>query len=193
MGHWGWSLEKYWYYKNYKKSILNFDTNNWKSIFHLRFLFAKKCKDKNIHLAIDTSACNFLTNKQDYIDLLNLVDLWIVDVKSLNEQEHKSITGSNQLTGKLFIELLEKYKKPYWLRQVVIKSINDNDDHINQLANFIKPLKYCQKYELLSYHNLAYDKYEKLGIPYPFKDIKMLTSDEFNELKSKLDSLIKSN
>lgn len=146
--------------------------------------FAQECKAKNIHLAIDTSACNFLINKQSYADLLNLVDLWIVDVKALDPIEHKFITGSNQLTGIELIKFLEENQKPYWLRQVVIKTINDDVKHLDELIEFIKTLKHCQKHELLSYHNLADDKYEKLGIDYPFKDKKMLTTQEFEKIKT---------
>ncbi|MCQ2747740.1 MAG: radical SAM protein [Mycoplasmoidaceae bacterium] len=33
------------------------------------------CQKHNIHLAIDTSACNFLTNKQTYEEVLDVVNL----------------------------------------------------------------------------------------------------------------------
>ncbi|XQP54879.1 MAG: 4Fe-4S cluster-binding domain-containing protein [Mycoplasmoidaceae bacterium] len=153
-------------------------------------LFGKECKARNIHLAIDTSACNFLTNKQAYIDLLDLVDLWIVDIKAVDPQEHEFITGSNQLTGMEFVKFLEENKKPYWIRQVIIKTINADHAHLDKLAQFIRPLKYCQRYELLSYHNLADDKYKKLGIDYPFKDKQMLTTPEFEEAKSYISNLL---
>lgn len=152
--------------------------------------FAKECKSRKIHLAIDTSACNFLQNKQHYQDLLELVDLWIVDVKALKPSEHKFITGFEQLSGVEFIKFLEQNKKPYWLRQVIIKTVNDDATHLDELASFINTLKYCKRYELLSYHNLADDKYKKLGIPYPFKDKKMLSTQEFEALKTYLNNHI---
>ncbi|MCQ2957085.1 MAG: hypothetical protein MJ233_04650 [Mycoplasmoidaceae bacterium] len=71
-----------------------------------------------------------------------------------------------------------------------MKSINDDHEHLDQLADFIKNLKHCHKYELLSYHNLALDKYNKLGIDYPFKDIKTLTTQEFDEIKAYLSNHI---
>lgn len=153
-------------------------------------LLAKKCKEKKIHLAIDTSACNFLENKDVYEELIELIDLWIVDVKAMDKQQHKFITGSEKLTGIEFIKFLESKNKPYWLRQVIVKTINDDLQHVNKLGDFIKTLKYCQKYELLDYHNLATEKYEKLGIPYPFKDMKVQNKSEFDNLKIYLKNYI---
>lgn len=153
-------------------------------------LLGESCKAKNIHLAIDTSACNFIENKQVYEQVLDLVNLWIVDIKSLNPQEHKFITGFEQLTGAEFVKFLEQKNKQYWIRQVIVKTINDDNKHLEQLANFVRPLKNCLRAELLSYHNLAEDKYKKLGINYPFKDIVMLTTPEFEQKKLYLKNLI---
>lgn len=146
-------------------------------------LLAQECKSKNIHLAIDTSACNFLENKAIYQDLINLVDLWIVDIKAMDEKLHEFITGSNKLTGMEFVKFLEQNQKPYWIRQVIVKTINEDKQHIDQLAKFVKTLKCCQKCELLSYHNLATDKYKSLGISYPFEDKEMMDSRDFEEIK----------
>lgn len=152
--------------------------------------FCLEAKKKNIHIAIDTSGCNFLTDMQVYINLLEMVDLWIVDIKAMNSKEHEFITGYDKLTGMELIKFLERNRKPYWIRQVIIKGVNDDRTHLDMLANFIKPLKCCQKYELLSYHNLADEKYQHLGIEYPFRDKTMLTPKEFGELKTYLSNQI---
>lgn len=149
-----------------------------------------ECKKRNIHLAIDTSACNFLQNKQVYQDLLDLVDLWIVDIKAFDKKEHQFITGFEEQTGVELIKFLEKNNKDFWARQVVIQGINANQKHLDLLADFVKPLKHCLRCEILSYHNLAEDKYNKLGIKYPFKDIPMLSTKEFEEKKTYLNNKI---
>lgn len=153
-------------------------------------LLAQECKKKNIHLAIDTSACNFMQNKQVYEELLDLVNLWIIDIKAMDKNLHKDITGCEDLTGVELVKFLEEKGKPYWIRQVIVKSINDDHNHLDELAKFIKTLKHCLKYELLSYHNLALDKYNKLGINYPFKDIELLTTQEFEQIKEYLSNRI---
>ncbi len=152
--------------------------------------FGQVCKEKNIKLAIDTAACNFNTNKQLYLDVLDLVDLWIVDIKAMDEKEHEFITGNKTLAGIEFIQFLEQKAKPYWIRQVIIKDVNSDSQHLDKLASFVKGLKYCQKCELLSFHNLASEKYERLGIDYPFKDNKLLTNEEFAQAKDYLNKLL---
>lgn len=153
-------------------------------------VFSKVCKEKKIHLTLDTSACNFLTNKQLYLDVLNDVDLWIVDIKATNEKEHAFITGQKTLAGIEFVKFLEEKKKPYWIRQVIVKTINNDHSHLEELAKFINTLHYCQRWELLNYHNLATEKYERLKINYPFKDIPLLSNTEFHQAKSYLTKLI---
>lgn len=150
----------------------------------------KVCQQKHIHLAIDTSACNFAQNKADYEQLLDLVNLWIIDLKALDPQLHKKITGSDYLAGVELTKFLEEKNKPFWLRQVIIQGINNDKKHIDELVSFIKPLKNCQKAEILSFHNLATDKYKKLGIEYPCKDIQMLTTPDFEQLKDYLNKQI---
>lgn len=154
-------------------------------MLHFEFIkhLATECKKRNIHLAIDTSACNFSENKEAYKQLLDLVDLWIVDIKALNAQEHKYITGFEKLVGCDFINFLEVNKKQYWIRQVIIKSINDDTKHLDDLAAFIKKLKFCKKTELLSYHNLATNKYKELGLNYPFFDKQTLSTKEFENIQ----------
>ncbi|MCQ3907611.1 MAG: hypothetical protein MJ219_02485 [Mycoplasmoidaceae bacterium] len=61
---------------------------------------------------------------------------------------------------------------------------------MDQLVDFIKPLNHCIRAELLSFHNLASDKYKSLGIDYPCKDMKMLSTPEFERLKTYLDKQI---
>lgn len=150
----------------------------------------KECQKRNIHLAIDTSACNFVQNKAIYEQLLDLVNLWIIDLKALDPQLHKKITGTDYLAGVELTKFLEAKNKPFWLRQVIMQGINNDKAHIDQLAAFIKPLKNCKKAEILSFHNLATDKYKSLGIDYPCKDIKMMSTPDFEDLKSYLDKQI---
>lgn len=152
--------------------------------------FAKECKQKNIHLAIDTSACNFQSNKQEYIDLLPDINLWIIDVKAIDQKEHKFLTGNDYLSGVEFVKFLEEKNKPYWIRQVVLKTINADHAHLDKFAQFLSQLKHCERYELLSFHKLAVNKYQKLGIEYPFKDIPLLSNKEFEDLNIYLFNLL---
>lgn len=153
-------------------------------MLHPEFILelASMCKAKNIHLAIDTSASTFISNKKDYEQIIDLVDLWIVDVKATNLKDHQFITGCKDLNGIEFIKYLESKHKPYWLRQVILKGFNDSKNKLDELINFIKQLKYIKKWELLSYHTLGLNKYNILNIKYQLNDTKVLTNQEFDEI-----------
>jgi len=143
---------------------------------------AKKCKAKNIHLAIDTSACTITNHLEHYQSLLDYVDLWIVDIKALDEKDHEYITGDKHLTGLKLIQLLEENNKPYWVRQVIVKDINDNNQQLDSLASTLANLKLMTKYELIPYHNMAISKYNELHIDYPLLNTPVMNKIEFNKI-----------
>lgn len=138
--------------------------------------FAKVCKRKKIHLAICSACCNFQKEKDKYLKLMKYVDLWIIDVKALDKQEHKTITNSEDLNEKQFIEILEVNKKPYWITYVLVDKLTNQPYQLMALGNFLANLKSLEKFILLPYHNMAINKYNKLNIEYPLLDTPILDS-----------------
>ena len=86
---------------------------------------------------------------------------------------------------------MEKNKKEYWIRYVLVKDFNDTVNHLNKLATNIANKKFLTKYEILPYHNLALDKYIKLNVLYPFAKVEVMNTTEVEEFKTKLAKLIK--
>ena len=52
----------------------------------------KKAKEKNIHTALDTSGILF-DNSNKYDELIKYTDLVLLDIKHINDDEHKKLTG----------------------------------------------------------------------------------------------------
>ena len=73
-----------------------------------------------------------------------------------------------------------------WLRQVIVPGINDNLQYIDELANFINKLKNIEKVELLPYHTMAKEKYEKLNILYKLANIIDMDIEKCKELEELL-------
>lgn len=126
----------------------------------------KLLKQENIHIALDTSG----VGNGNYEELLNLVDLVIFDIKAIDEKGYEFITGQKQDESLKFLDVCQKLNKKMWLRQVIVPNINDTEEYIYKLSNFIKPLKNIEKIELLPYHTMAIKKYEKMNIPYKLGD-----------------------
>lgn len=126
----------------------------------------KLLKQENIHIALDTSG----VGNGNYEELLNLVDLVIFDIKAIDEKGYEFITGQKQDESLKFLDVCQKLNKKMWLRQVIVPNINDTEEYIYKLSNFIKPLKNIEKIEFLPYHTMAIKKYEKMNIPYKLGD-----------------------
>lgn len=154
-------------------------------LLHLDFLIelSKLTKKNGIHLTIDTSATNFSTqNINKYKQLFANVDLWIIDIKAIDEPMHLTLTSVSQLKEIEFIKLLEQNKKPYWIRHVIVEGYNDTKQSVEKIAKFIKQLKYIKKFELLPFHNMAQSHYEKLNLDYKLKDHRETSKERIEEL-----------
>jgi pyruvate formate lyase activating enzyme len=148
----------------------------YQSEFLLEIL--KLCKDNNIHTCLDTSGVG-----SNYIELLNYVDLVIFDIKHIDENKYQKITGCNIDASLTFLEICQKLNKKLWLRQVIIPNITDNEEYIYNFKKYISNISNVEKVELLPYHNMAINKYEKLGLNYPLKDIDNVSLEQIETLK----------
>lgn len=125
----------------------------------------KLLKENDIHVAIDTAGV-----ADDYEEVLKLVDLVILDIKAVRPDEYQKITGRPINDFNKFLADCIKLNKKLWLRQVVVPSINDDENHMKLLKDFAKNIPNVERIELLPYHSMAKEKYEKLGIAYPLGD-----------------------
>lgn len=141
----------------------------------------KLCKKENIHTCIDTAGSIL-----DCKEILEYTDLVIFDIKGTNKENYKDMTGANIDTSLEFLKLCQKLHKKLWLRAVIVPGINDNEEYINELINFIKPLKNVEKIELLPYHTLGVHKYENLGINYSLKNVSDMDKDKCKKLEDKI-------
>lgn len=142
----------------------------------------KLCKKEKIHTCLDTSGVG-----KNYEELLPYVDLVIMDIKALEKDKYKEITGYNNIDISLnFLDECQKQNKKMWLRQVIIPGINDNEEYILSLKEFISKLKNIEKVELLPYHTYGVSKYKKLNIPYKLGDTKDMDIKKCQKLEKLL-------
>ncbi|PRR80076.1 Pyruvate formate-lyase-activating enzyme [Clostridium liquoris] len=139
----------------------------------------KLCKENGIHTAIDTSGCG----NGDYEEILKYVDLVILDIKHVDLQEYKNITGQNMDEFNRFLKALKNSKNNVWIRHVVIPGITDSEEDILKLKEFIKGIDNVEKVQLLPYHTLGVSKYEKLNIPYRLKHTEAMDEEKLNNLQ----------
>lgn len=138
------------------------------------------CKKEGIHTAVDTSG-HFLN--ENVKEVLNYTDLVLLDVKCIDSDVHKSLTGHPLQPTLNFAEYLEQKGIPVWIRHVLVPDITDKDHMLEKHADYVAGLKNVEQVELLPFHNRGYEKYKSLGIVYPLKDTPPPTAERIENAK----------
>lgn len=153
-------------------------------LLHDKFIIelSKLLKKDNIHLSLDTAG----VGNGNYEEILKYIDLVILDIKDYREDGYLKMTGHPIDDFNEFLNILNKSNKKVWIRQVIVPGINDNEEYILGLKEYLKNIKNIQNIELLPYHTMAISKYEKLGIPYKLKSIPDMDKEKCKRLENLL-------
>ena len=139
----------------------------------------RRSKMRKIHTALDTSGVLFDKNNTDKIDrLLKFTDLVLLDIKHINDEEHKKLTGHSNTNILDFAKYLSDKKVSVWIRYVVVPGITDDENSLSDLGRFLAGLNNIKALDILPYHNMAISKYENLGIDYPLKEVQPATKEQ---------------
>jgi len=114
-----------------------------------------------IHTALDTAGN---VDYSVFERVLQSADLVLFDMKCMDEKIHEKVTGTSNRSILENLKRIGKGSIPVWIRIPVIPGVNDNQDNMEAVAEFLKPLAAVEKVEMLPYHNLGMGKYENLGI-----------------------------
>ena len=142
-----------------------------------------KAKEKNIHTCLDTSGIMYTEQRESELfqkieNLMSVTDLVMLDIKHIETDSHKNLTGQTNEKILAFAKYLDEIKKPMWVRHVVVPGITYQEESLIQLGEFLKTLSNVKKLEVLPYHTLGENKYEKLGIAYPLKGVPQLSKED---------------
>lgn len=141
----------------------------------------KMCKKCGIHTCIDTSGVGY--DKKFLEDILKYTDLIILDIKAIDENNYKKMTGKSMEEFNYFLTQAQKLQKKLWLRQVIVPTINDNVEYIKRLKKYISKIQNVEKVELLPYHTMGVDKYKKLNLKYRLDNIEAMNKEKCRELE----------
>ncbi|KMQ49552.1 Pyruvate formate-lyase activating enzyme [Chitinispirillum alkaliphilum] len=127
----------------------------------------RELKARGIHTALDTSG--FITITPVLEELLEVTDLVMLDIKHIDEEKHKELTGVSNKRTLALAEYLSECNIRTWIRHVVLEGYFEDDQSDHQLAEFISTLSNVEKVELLPYHSMGAFKWEELGLDYPLE------------------------
>lgn len=138
-----------------------------------------EAKKQGIHTCIDTSGITFNPeNKAKFDKLMTVTDLIMLDIKHINDDEHKKLTGQSNKNILAFAKYTEEKNIPLWIRHVVVPNITYNEKYLYELGEFIGTLKNVKALDVLPYHDMGKVKYEALNMEYSLRDTKPLDKED---------------
>jgi pyruvate formate lyase activating enzyme len=145
----------------------------------------KVAREKGIHTALDTSGLLFNRENKPKIDeLLKYTSLVLLDIKHIDDEEHKKLTKHSNKNILDFAKYLSENKKPMWVRHVVVPNITFKKEYLERLGEFLATLHNIAALDVLPYHDMAIPKYENLGIDYVLKGVPPLTHEQALEARN---------
>lgn len=175
-------------YKNYIKSG-GVTVSGGEPLMQIEFLceLFSLLKGEGLHTALDTSGVTFVKDDPEVVKkhekLLKYCDLVLLDIKHIDDTEHKKLTGHSNKNALDFAEFLSDIGKPTWIRHVLVPGITDKDEYLYKLKDFLRGLKTVEKVEVLPYHTMGEVKYRKLGLDYPLKGVQPPASERVENAK----------
>jgi len=151
-----------------------------------------RCGNIGIHRTVDTTG---FAKKDVILEIAENVDLFLYDIKFIDTKKHKEYTGVSNKSILENLKLLSEKGANIIIRIPLIDGINDDIKNIEDIALFISKLHgdiTQRKVEILKYHNSAEHKHKKLGDEYKLKDIKLLSQDQIDIRKKKVDQIFNS-
>lgn len=175
-------LEKAWRFRSYWGEKGGITVSGGEPLLQIDFLteLFRKAKEKGIHTTLDTSGNPFTTEEpffSKWKELMKYTDLVMLDIKHIDEQGHKELTGQSNQNILQMAQYLSDMGKAMWIRHVLVPERNDKDEYLHRLADFIHTLKTVERVEVLPYHTLGVFKWKNLGLAYPLEGIDPPTKD----------------
>ena len=139
-------------------------------------------KQKNIHTCLDTSGVTYRPGQSAYNEkldaLMEVTDLVMLDIKHIDPEGHKTLTGHDNAGILAFAKYLEQKGIDVWIRHVVVPGITDDEQLLARLGTFLGTLSNIKALDVLPYHIMGVTKYEQLGLDYPLKGVEPATRDQ---------------
>lgn len=148
----------------------------------------RKAKEQDIHTCLDTSGIVFNKSNEELLgkfeELIKYTDLVMLDIKHIDPEKHKALTGTGNKNVLDFAEFLSEKSVPLWVRHVVVKGYTDQREELKSLGRYLAHLENLKALDVLPYHTMGVNKYEELGLDYPLKGVEALSVQDAVKAKS---------
>lgn len=140
----------------------------------------KACKGQGWNTAMETTG---IGTGEAVETVFPYVDTVLLDIKHMDEEQHKRFTGATNETALLNAPRISRISDTV-IRIPVIPGFNYSPEAVLAIAEYAKTLSGIRTIHLLPYHSFGENKYGLMGKEYQLKHIKPLNPEDLSECKS---------
>jgi pyruvate formate lyase activating enzyme len=141
------------------------------------------CKRQDFHTALDT--CGHAP-EEALVACGAHADLILYDLKIMDPSRHERYAGLSNSVILENLERLDREGRRIWIRVPIIPGINDDDENLRAVAEFVRSLRSRPPLYLLPFHRIGSDKYDRLGQPYVMAEIRPPTHERLVEIRQRM-------
>jgi pyruvate formate lyase activating enzyme len=119
-----------------------------------------ECRRERVHVALDTAG---FAAWETLAEVAALVDLFLYDLKLLDDAEHERYTGVSNGSILENLVALGGVHNQIWVRIPLIPGVNDEPTHLEAMARFVADVAGVHRVCLLPYHKAGIHKAQRCG------------------------------
>lgn len=176
-------FQKIYRYHNYWKNNGGITVSGGEPLLQIDFVteLFSLAKSNGVHTALDTAGQPFSDNPvwiDKFKKLMSVTDLVILDLKEMDNDKHKSLTGYENSNILKMAQWLSDNGHSMWIRHVLVPGLTDDAEGLEKMHQFISSLKTVECVEILPYHTLGLIKWQNMGLKYPLEGVPTPTQEE---------------
>lgn len=145
------------------------------------FLYAllQACKEREIHTVVDTSG---FATPETLDKVADDVDLFLYDLKLMDDEKHQRFTGVSNGLVLRNLQWLSHQGHSIIIRVPLISRINDDDENIFRMGEFVASLANRHPIDILPYHKVGIEKYARLKRTYRLPETQPPSDERIAEI-----------
>jgi pyruvate formate lyase activating enzyme len=143
------------------------------------YAILERVQSEGVHTAVETNAC---WPWERLASIQSVVDLWMIDVKTMDDTLHRDVTGASNQHVLRNTQRLAEEGALLIIRTPVVPGVNDTPEAIRSIAEHVAGLGTLVYYELLPFHPMATGKYRSLGMDYRAAQLERPSKAKMNAL-----------
>lgn len=136
------------------------------------------CQQRGIHTALDTSG---FAPWAAFERVRNRVDLFLYDLKAVSDAVHRQATGVSNALILANLHRLAQFGHAIILRMPLVPGVNDGEADLRAAVQLAASLPGVVRLDVLPYHKIGMDKYQRLNRSYPMAQTEPPSSQQVDQ------------